>query len=102
MTIDDSKKYLICLLSLVCASAHAQSSVTLYGMIDSGIRYMNHADKADNPVVGGEVESRWGLRGLEDLGGGNQVIFQLENRFFSDTGQSDEQSSRVVYAGRST
>ncbi|WP_254609760.1 porin [Burkholderia lata] len=74
-------------------SAHAQSSVTLYGLIDTAVRYTTHADKSGDNVVqlsnGGLSESHWGLRGAEDIGGGNTVVFQLENRFFTNSGTTD-------------
>jgi predicted porin len=75
------------------AAAHAQSSVTLYGLIDTAVRYTTHANAAGNDKVqlanGGLSESNWGMLGAEDLGGGNRVVFQLENRFFPNSGMSD-------------
>ncbi|CAG4900949.1 porin [Paraburkholderia gardini] len=79
--------------ALACQMAHAQSSVTLYGIVDGSIRYMTNVDKAgDSKVVmgnGGMSESRWGMKGVEDLGGGWSTFFKLENRFYLNTGQSD-------------
>ncbi|CAG4901077.1 porin [Paraburkholderia saeva] len=73
--------------------AHAQSSVTLYGLVDTAVRYTTHANAAGDDKVqlanGGVSESHWGLRGAEDLGGGNKVVFQLEDRFFANSGVSD-------------
>ena len=70
---------------LACSGAHAQSSVTLYGLLDAGISYVNHAAtptggssskvKLDDGVIQG---NRWGMRGTEDLGGGLSAIFTLE------------------------
>ncbi|WP_321844864.1 porin [Paraburkholderia bannensis] len=75
------------------ALAHAQSSVTLYGIVDSAIRYTTHANAAGDDKVqlanGGASESIWGVRGAEDLGGGNKAIFQLEDKFFSNSGAID-------------
>ncbi|WP_155402874.1 porin, partial [Ralstonia solanacearum] len=56
------------------AVASAQS-VTLYGVVDTGVEYVNHIGTAGSSVVrmpnlSGTVPSRWGLRGTEDLGGG--------------------------------
>lgn len=82
----------IALLSLMQASglAHSQSSVTLYGVIDTGIEYYNHAagggSFAGVPVLTGEMPSLWGLTGSEDLGGGNKAFFNLENGFAPGTG----------------
>jgi predicted porin len=72
----------------LCGLAHAQSSVTLYGMIDLGIVY------STNQLGGHEVQmlnsiaqgSRWGLKGSEDLGGGLRAIFTLENGFTASNG----------------
>ncbi|MFP6562665.1 porin [Paraburkholderia sp. B3] len=75
------------------AAAHAQSSVTLYGLIDTAIRYTTHADKAGDDKIqlanGGLSESEWGLLGSEDLGGGYRAVFQLEDRFFPNSGEND-------------
>jgi predicted porin len=73
--------------------SHAQSSVTLYGIADISIRYLSNADTAGNGRFlmgpGGMSESRWGMKGVEDLGGGWSTFFKLENRFFLNNGQSD-------------
>ncbi|MGA7782391.1 MAG: porin [Paraburkholderia sp.] len=76
---------------LVTGAAHAQSSVTLFGLIDTGVVYVNNQRAvATNPNVGGSswslqsgnvFTSRWGLRGTEDLGGGLSAVFWLENGF---------------------
>ncbi|WP_028225724.1 porin [Paraburkholderia ferrariae] len=68
------------------ATAWAQSSVTLYGIVDTGIEYVSHADAAGDgvvrmPGITGEMPSRWGVRGNEDLGGGLSTIFALESGF---------------------
>jgi predicted porin len=74
-------------------TAAAQSSVTLYGMVDTGVRYTTHAYGGDGSRVqlanGGESESHFGFTGREDIGNGASVIFQLEDRFFPNTGTSD-------------
>ncbi|MEM5339807.1 porin [Paraburkholderia azotifigens] len=67
-----------------CGVAHANnSSVTLYGLIDYGVNYQSNA--GGGRVFGGSSGimqgSRWGFRGVEDLGGGLSAIFQLENGF---------------------
>jgi predicted porin len=72
----------------VVGAAHAQSSVTLYGLIDAGISYVNNAAgangkshsfvKFDDGIDGG---NRIGFKGSEDLGGGYKAIFTLENGF---------------------
>ncbi len=83
----------LALASLGCHMAHAQSSVTLYGVVDESVRYLTHANKAGDSSVGlgtgGMTQSRWGLKGVEDLGGGWSTFFKLENRIYINTGQSD-------------
>jgi predicted porin len=78
---------------LMSAAAHAQSSVTLYGIVDESVRYMTHVNKNGDSSVGlgngGMSESRWGLRGIEELGGGWSTFFKLENRIYINSGQSD-------------
>src|SRR3978361_1708684 len=73
--------------------SHAQSSVTLYGIADTSLRYLSNADTKGHGRLlmgpGGMSESRWGVKGVEDLGGGWSTTFKLENRFFLNTGQSD-------------
>lgn len=85
------KKYLAAAcLAGVTSVVHAQSSVTLYGIIDTGVQYYNHAAGGGSlvgvPVLTGEMPSRFGMRGTEDLGGGTQAFFQLENGFAPGTG----------------
>jgi predicted porin len=74
-------------------SAHAQTSVQVYGLIDAGVEYVNHANAAGDSVVkvvsGGKNTSRWGFRGSEDLGGGTKAIFGLEGGILMDTGAAD-------------
>ncbi|RFU44787.1 porin [Paraburkholderia sp. DHOC27] len=74
-------------------AAHAQSSITLYGITDTAVRYTTHADKAGDSKVqlgnGGASESEFGMLGSEDVGGGVHAIFQLEDRFFLNSGVGD-------------
>ncbi|MDR5807742.1 porin [Caballeronia sp. LZ019] len=80
-------------LALSGVNARAQSSVTLYGLVDTALRYTTHADTSGNDRLqlsnGGLGESHWGLLGSEDIGGGASVVFQLENRFFPNSGTTD-------------
>ena len=81
--------------------AFAQSSVTLYGTIDGGIRNQSKVFKDQvnlDPALGdGSVTSatdglyrtnRWGMKGSEDLGGGLKANFKLEGQYSSDTGNA--------------
>ncbi|KDB06829.1 hypothetical protein LIG30_3848 [Burkholderia sp. lig30] len=62
--------------------AHAQSSVTLYGVLDAGITYQSNVASKDRWAMGNGIDqSRFGLRGSEDLGGGLKAIFTLESGF---------------------
>jgi predicted porin len=93
------KALLAASLLTVGVAAHAQSSVTLYGRLDAGIEYMNNAPTggANGVTTGGHSRFRaesgdwgtslWGLKGVEDLGGGNKAVFQLEGSFNTMTGQ---------------
>ncbi|QBR01613.1 porin [Paraburkholderia pallida] len=78
-------------------AAHAQSSVTLFGLIDTSLLYSSNArSNAAKPAAGGGTQwqefagsiytPRWGLRGIEDLGGGLSAVFWLENGFNSTNG----------------
>ncbi|MBB3260285.1 putative porin [Paraburkholderia bannensis] len=97
------------ILGLIAGSAHAQSSVTLYGLIDAGVNYINHttnaskgSSKAFTYGDGVAQGSRWGLRGSEDLGGGLKAIFVLENGFNSGNGtagQGGAMFGRQAYVG---
>lgn len=76
-------------MGLLSASAvMAQSTVTLYGLVDAGYNHVTGLKNGSfNGIASGIMEgSRWGLRGTEDLGGGYKAIFTLENRFEADTG----------------
>jgi general bacterial porin, GBP family len=80
-------------VALAAASAHAQSSVTLYGLIDAGLMYTNNVKKGGSEgalvqATSGNINgSRFGLRGAEDLGGGLQAIFVLENGYNVQNGK---------------
>ncbi|MBB2929403.1 porin [Paraburkholderia silvatlantica] len=89
----------IVFLGFVAGQAHAQSSVTLYGLIDEGLMYTNsvqtsaapgaHNGKSQVALVDGASGiggTRWGITGAEDLGGGLKAIFTLENGFNINTG----------------
>ncbi|RDU95692.1 porin [Trinickia dinghuensis] len=87
--------------------AHAQSSVTLYGLIDAGITYTNNQHGSHNfqETTGSVNGSRWGLRGSEDLGGGLKAIFTLENGFGINDGtlkQSGREFGRQAFVGLSS
>lgn len=75
-------------MTAVAASAHAQSSVTLYGIVDNGIQYETGQPKGHvfGAQSGGWAQSRFGLKGAEDIGGGTKAVFQLESRLNTQNG----------------
>ncbi|MBP0623203.1 MULTISPECIES: porin [Cupriavidus] len=92
---------MLCLLSTLAVPASAQSSVTLYGLVDTNIEFSNHnavdgksaasgLANAYRMNSGGMNSSRWGIRGKEDLGGGLKSIFTLESGIDTDTGNSSD------------
>lgn len=91
--------------SLVATGAHAQSSVTLYGVADAGIEYISNAPGHGGGSVvrmssGNMSTSRWGVRGTEDLGGGLKGVFTLESGFALDTGTGNSRLfDRQAYVG---
>ncbi|MFM0143776.1 porin [Paraburkholderia sp. RL18-085-BIA-A] len=92
-------------------AAQAQSSVTLYGLIDAGVMYTNNVKKGGSQgalvqATSGNINgSRFGLRGGEDLGGGLQAIFVLENGYNVQNGklgQDNRVFGRQAFAGLSS
>ncbi|GAB7539142.1 porin [Burkholderia sp. 22PA0099] len=76
-------------LAGVSSASHAQSSVTLYGILDAGVTYVSnsggaHVFKFDDGVSYG---NRIGFKGVEDLGGGLKAVFVLESGFHLSNGQ---------------
>lgn len=87
------KKSLIALAVLAASgAAMAQSSVTLFGIVDTNVGYVDNANPAGDSVYGlgtsGNATSRLGFRGVEDLGGGLKAGFHLEGEIFGDDGNA--------------
>ena len=81
------KKSLIALAVLAASgAAMAQSSVTLYGVADAAVTYVNGLDNWTGLDSGANKTSRLGFRGVEDLGGGLKANFVLEGGFNLDAG----------------
>lgn len=97
--------------AIAAGSAFGQSSVTLYGIIDTGLGYQSSQTSVGSTSGGRSVVkmlngvlygSRFGLRGSEDLGGGNRAIFVLEQGFNSANGAQAVSGlgfSRQAYVG---
>lgn len=68
--------------------AIAQSNITLYGIIDTGVARIDDAGGSGSTLLrsGNLLTSRFGFRGTEDLGDGLKAIFNLEAGLNSDTG----------------
>lgn len=85
---------LLATLTAWSGGAAAQSSVTLYGSID---QYLNHMRSSSGQRItsledGAWLRSRFGLRGVEDLGSGLSAKFQLEGGFSADNGSQADAS----------
>ncbi len=77
-----------------CANAHAQSGVTIYGILDAGVTYFSNQGGAANwsQSNGVDFPTTIGMVGREDLGGGLAAIFRLETAFKMNNGMSLEAS----------
>ncbi len=105
--------FVAALMSGFACAAYAQSSVTLYGVVDTAIVYANN-EATGKPGMGSpgvEMESgatsasRWGLRGSEALGGGLSAVFLLEDGFNSANGKlsnSGDLFGRQAFVGLSS
>lgn len=107
------KKSLLAIAAMTAfaGAAQAQSSVTVYGILDVGIMGQTNSNNINGStggtsaglggsgsasyprngnavgfMAGGESANRIGFKGSEDLGGGTKAVFQLEQRFSSDNG----------------
>ena len=92
------KKSLVAIaaLSAFSGAAFAQapaSSVTLFGIIDTGVRYTNNGnDRRVDVATDGLASSRLGVRGVEDLGGGLRAGFWVEGAMRGDDGTAQGQT----------
>ncbi len=93
------KKMMLAVAAMALGTgASAQSNVTVYGVIDTAIRYTGNqvtssgALGSQTAMMQGAFQgARLGFKGSEDVGGGNAVVFQLESGFQSDNGALDQQ-----------
>ena len=93
------KKSLIALAVLAASgAAFAQSTVTIYGLLDVNINstkdQITGTGQSQVKIDSGGVQtSRFGLKGSEDLGGGLKANFKLESGFDIDTGRASGYSN---------
>ena len=103
----------VAVLGAFAGSALA-ADVQLYGLVDTGVRYLHSDLDVDDPAYdakdtfsmesGMQSGSRWGIKGVEDLGNGLTVGFVLEDGFNSDNGAEkdqmfDRESSLFIQGG---
>jgi len=99
------KKSLLALavLGAFASAASAQSSVTIYGIVDTGIAHIDNGGDSVNALKSGNNNaSRIGFKGVEDLGSGLKATFVLENGINTDDGTAADSSSafsRLSYVG---
>ncbi|MCG2585879.1 porin [Massilia sp. TS11] len=86
----------LALLGAFAGVAHAETSVTIYGVLDAGFVKRND----QTLTIGKRDNNRLGFKGVEDLGGGLKALFQLETRFEPDTG-TNESTTRPFWQGQS-
>lgn len=102
------KKSLIAfaVLSAFATAASAQSSVVLYGVIDTSTSYMTNQNTTGAKKVSMDTNnlssSRWGFKGSEDLGNGLKANFQLESSLSVDTGTAGSLFDRNATVGLSS
>mgnify|MGYP000544672095 CR=1 FL=1 len=95
------------LIAGYAGAASAQNSVTLYGVVSTGLEYqtVKAGDGAETQSrfrmdTGEWNGSRWGLRGTEDLGNGLKASFVLESGFDSTDG--DQAQGGRLFGRRAT
>ncbi|NIE82299.1 porin [Burkholderia sp. Cy-647] len=88
------------MLGLSSGAAHAQSSVTLYGSLDGGLRNVVNGTKAGGAALsmasnGVYKSNRWGILGIEQLGGGYYARFDLEAGYILSTGANSSSTNQL-------
>jgi predicted porin len=88
-------------VALASSAAQAQTSVTVYGIVDLGARYASglglsatsspspNANNTNSLASGVDRSGRFGLTGSEDLGAGYRSVFALESDLFANSGSTD-------------
>ena len=81
--------------------------MTIYGIVDDGLTWSSNQGGKSAFQMQSSISqgNRWGLKGVEDLGGGTTAIFRLENGFNVNTGafsQGGREFGRLAYVGLSS
>lgn len=90
--------FAVAALSMASVAAMAQTSVSLYGIVDAAVRSESTVTAGTNGghvkglAAGGMSQSRLGINVSEDLGDGWRALANLEHRFMSDTGAQSSAS----------
>jgi len=95
------KHYMAAVAALASSITHAQSNVTVYGIIDLGTRYASglglsatsspsaSSGNTDSLASGVDRSGRFGFGGSEDLSGGYRSVFTLETELYANTGSTN-------------
>ena len=93
------KKIALAVSAALLAGSAAAANVTAYGVIDTGLAYLNQRVTTDGVLKektrkvsmdsSQSTTTFWGLKGTEDLGNGYEVGFVLTSTFSSDTGRNN-------------
>jgi len=96
------KKTLVALAVLAAAgAASAQSSVTLFGVVDAAVTVgRGNVTNLTSMTSGANSTGRIGFRGVEDLGGGLQASFWLEAQLAGDTGEGTNTVTNNLASGQ--
>lgn len=84
-----TKKLFALAIISAASAASAQSSLTLYGVVDASVESIKADDSVTRVSSDNLASSRFGLKGTEDLGGGLKALFNLEASLKTDTGAAD-------------
>jgi GBP family porin len=84
-----NKKLFALAIVSAASAASAQSSLTLYGVVDASVESVKTDGTVTRVSSDNLASSRFGLKGTEDLGGGLKAVFTLESSIKTDTGAAD-------------
>lgn len=97
---------ILSMTALMVQSAYAQSSVTVYGIVDAGVQFINAQEKGTTTKMtsGNHSGSRLGFKGTEQLSNDLSAIFVIENGFDVSSGNEEQGRlfGRQAYLGLSS